>query len=79
MTHTRMLMTTKCKLCRELKHENVVSLEEVLLEDKAIFMVFEYAEHDFLVKDKAMRAETMTTDTNPKVPPTANHPLSFTH
>ncbi|KAL7315834.1 cyclin-dependent protein kinase [Mucor circinelloides] len=35
-------------LCRELKHENVVSLEEVLLEDKAIFMVFEYAEHDFL-------------------------------
>lgn len=56
-----------------------MSLEEVLLEDKAIFMVFEYAEHDFLVKDKAMRAETMTTDTNPKVPPTANHPLSFTH
>ncbi|KAL9544036.1 hypothetical protein MBANPS3_007823 [Mucor bainieri] len=37
------------QLCRELKHENVVSLEEVLLEDKAIFMVFEYAEHDFLV------------------------------
>ncbi|KAI7855954.1 kinase-like domain-containing protein [Circinella umbellata] len=35
-------------LCRELKHENIVSLEEVLLEDKAIFMVFEYAEHDFL-------------------------------
>ncbi|KAI8997353.1 kinase-like domain-containing protein [Pilobolus umbonatus] len=35
-------------LCRELRHENIVSLEEVLLEDKAIFMVFEYAEHDFL-------------------------------
>ncbi|PHZ15406.1 Serine/threonine-protein kinase SSN3 [Rhizopus microsporus ATCC 52813] len=35
-------------LCRELRHENVVALEEVLLEDKAIFMVFEYAEHDFL-------------------------------
>ncbi|KAI8066105.1 kinase-like domain-containing protein [Thamnidium elegans] len=35
-------------LCRELKHENIVALEEVLLEDKAIFMVFEYAEHDFL-------------------------------
>ncbi|RCI02856.1 cyclin-dependent protein kinase [Rhizopus stolonifer] len=35
-------------LCRELKHENIVSLEEVLLEDKAIYMVFEYAEHDFL-------------------------------
>lgn len=37
-------------MCRELRHENIVSLEEVLLEDKAIFMVFEYAEHDFLVK-----------------------------
>ncbi|KAI7861859.1 kinase-like domain-containing protein [Spinellus fusiger] len=35
-------------LCRELRHENIVGLEEVLLEDKAIFMVFEYAEHDFL-------------------------------
>ncbi|KAL1916673.1 uncharacterized protein VTP21DRAFT_5377 [Calcarisporiella thermophila] len=35
-------------LCRELHHENVIGLEEVLLEDKAIFMVFEYAEHDFL-------------------------------
>ncbi|KAI8878498.1 kinase-like protein [Backusella circina FSU 941] len=35
-------------LCRELRQENVVGLEEVLLEDKAIFMVFEYAEHDFL-------------------------------
>ncbi|ORZ10544.1 kinase-like domain-containing protein [Absidia repens] len=35
-------------LCRELDHRNVVGLEEVLLEDKAIFMVFEYAEHDFL-------------------------------
>ncbi|ORX50943.1 Pkinase-domain-containing protein [Hesseltinella vesiculosa] len=35
-------------LCRELNHPNIVGLEEVLLEDKAIFMVFEYAEHDFL-------------------------------
>ncbi|CAO3625760.1 unnamed protein product [Cunninghamella blakesleeana] len=35
-------------LCRELDHPNIVGLEEVLLEDKAIFMVFEYAEHDFL-------------------------------
>ncbi|KAI7897877.1 kinase-like domain-containing protein [Cokeromyces recurvatus] len=35
-------------LCRELRHENIVALEEVLLEDKAIYMVFEYAEHDFL-------------------------------
>ncbi|KAK7680289.1 hypothetical protein QCA50_016529 [Cerrena zonata] len=30
------------------QHENVVALKEVLLEDKSIYMVFEYAEHDFL-------------------------------
>ncbi|KAG0049763.1 cyclin-dependent protein kinase [Gryganskiella cystojenkinii] len=35
-------------LCRELHHENIVGLEEVLLEDKSIHMVFEYAEHDLL-------------------------------
>lgn len=35
-------------LNRELDHENVVALKEVILEDKAIHMVFEYAEHDFL-------------------------------
>ncbi len=26
-----------------------MALREVILEDKAIYMVFEYAEHDFLV------------------------------
>ncbi|WVQ95380.1 serine/threonine-protein kinase SSN3 [Kwoniella sp. CBS 9459] len=35
-------------LNRELQHRNLVSLREVILEDKAIYMVFEYAEHDFL-------------------------------
>ncbi|RXK39377.1 CMGC/CDK/CDK8 protein kinase [Tremella mesenterica] len=35
-------------LNRELRHRNLVSLREVILEDKAIYMVFEYAEHDFL-------------------------------
>ncbi|KDQ15487.1 hypothetical protein BOTBODRAFT_44117 [Botryobasidium botryosum FD-172 SS1] len=35
-------------LTRECKHENVVALREVMLEDKSIYMVFEYAEHDFL-------------------------------
>ncbi len=29
--------------------QNVVALKEVILEDKSIYMVFEYAEHDFLV------------------------------
>jgi cyclin-dependent kinase 8/11 len=28
----------------------VVSLKEVILEDKSIYMIFEYAEHDFLVR-----------------------------
>ncbi|PWN48188.1 Pkinase-domain-containing protein [Violaceomyces palustris] len=35
-------------LNRELRHENVVTLREVMFEDKSIYMVFEYAEHDFL-------------------------------
>ncbi|KIY48349.1 kinase-like protein [Fistulina hepatica ATCC 64428] len=35
-------------LNREISHENVVALREVILEDKSIYMVFEYAEHDFL-------------------------------
>ncbi|KAI0071878.1 kinase-like protein [Panus rudis PR-1116 ss-1] len=35
-------------LNREIRHENVVALKEVILEDKSIYMVFEYAEHDFL-------------------------------
>jgi hypothetical protein len=28
----------------------VIRLEEVILDDKCIFMVFEYAEHDLLVR-----------------------------
>ncbi|KAH9907064.1 protein kinase-like domain-containing protein [Xylariomycetidae sp. FL2044] len=35
-------------LCSELRHENVIRLVEIILEDKCIFMVFEYAEHDLL-------------------------------
>ncbi len=38
------------QLNREISHENIVSLKEVILEDKSIYMVFEYAEHDFLVR-----------------------------
>jgi cyclin-dependent kinase 8/11 len=38
-------------LCRELRHENVVFLEEVVMDvrDRSIAMVFDYAEHDLLV------------------------------
>ena len=35
-------------LCTELSHPNVINLREIILEDKCIFMVFEYAEHDLL-------------------------------
>ncbi|KAJ9145054.1 Pkinase-domain-containing protein [Pleurostoma richardsiae] len=35
-------------LCSELNHGNVIKLIEIILEDKCIFMVFEYAEHDLL-------------------------------
>lgn len=38
-------------LCRELDHENVVKLTQVIMDasDRSIAMVFEYAEHDLLV------------------------------
>ena len=35
-------------LCSELSHINVIRLIEIILEDKCIYMVFEYAEHDLL-------------------------------
>lgn len=43
------MLLTSLQLNREISHENVVALKEVILEDKSIYMVFEYAEHDFLV------------------------------
>ncbi|KAJ1918237.1 cyclin-dependent protein kinase [Mycoemilia scoparia] len=33
-------------LCRELRHENIVDLYEVILEDNAIHMIMDYAEYD---------------------------------
>ena len=35
-------------LCTELSHASIIHLVEIILEDKCIFMVFEYAEHDLL-------------------------------
>ena len=35
-------------LCTELSHPNVVHLAEIILEDKCVYMVFEYCEHDLL-------------------------------
>jgi cyclin-dependent kinase 8/11 len=38
-------------LCREIKHRNIVNLEDIMLNpvERSISMVFEYAEHDLLV------------------------------
>lgn len=35
-------------LCRELNHTNITKLAEIILENKCIYMVFEYADHDLL-------------------------------
>ncbi|CDK27571.1 unnamed protein product [Kuraishia capsulata CBS 1993] len=35
-------------LCRELNHNNITKLTEIILERKCIYMVFEFAEHDLL-------------------------------
>lgn len=35
-------------LCREMNHNNVINLIDVFLEDKSIFIIFDYAEHDLL-------------------------------
>ncbi|CCG82220.1 Serine/threonine-protein kinase ssn3 [Taphrina deformans PYCC 5710] len=35
-------------LCRELKHDNIVLLQEIILEEKCIYMIFEFYEYDLL-------------------------------
>lgn len=35
-------------ICSELSHPNLIHLVEIILEDKCVFMVFEYCEHDLL-------------------------------
>jgi hypothetical protein len=39
----------RLQINREISHEHVTALREVMLEEKSIYLVFEYAEHDFLV------------------------------
>lgn len=51
VTHYTGISQSACReiaLCRELNHTNIVELVEVILEDKSIYMVFDYAEHDIL-------------------------------
>ena len=51
-------LTARNQLNREITHENIVALKEVILEDKSIYMVFEYAEHDFLVRPRVCNGES---------------------
>ena len=51
---------TPAQLCRELSHENIVALAEVILDpiEKSISMVFDYAEHDLLQLLEFYREQT---------------------
>ncbi|ODQ82296.1 hypothetical protein BABINDRAFT_5289 [Babjeviella inositovora NRRL Y-12698] len=51
ITHYTGISQSACRemsLCRELLHKNITNLTEILLEQKSIYMVFEFAEHDLL-------------------------------
>lgn len=50
------------KLCSELSHENIIHLHEIILEDKCIYMVFEFAEHDLL---KIIHFHSQNSDRRP--------------
>ncbi|KAH8687979.1 kinase-like domain-containing protein [Tricladium varicosporioides] len=59
-------------LCSELSHMNVIRLCEIILEDKCIFMVFEYAEHDLL-----QIIHHHTQPTRHPIPPTTVKSIMF--
>ena len=59
-------------LCSELSHQNVIRLIEIILEDKCIFMVFEYAEHDLL-----QIIHHHTQPTRHPIPPTTVKSIMF--
>src|SRR5215469_1219891 len=61
-------------LCSELAHANIVHTHEIILEDKCIFIVFEYAEHDLLQiihhhTQQTSRANTMPPSSQPTSSP----------
>jgi cyclin-dependent kinase 8/11 len=37
------------QLAKQLSHENVVALRDVIFEDKTAYIVFDYADYDFYV------------------------------
>jgi hypothetical protein len=37
------------QLSKQLSHENVVALRDVILEDETVYIVFDYADYDFYV------------------------------
>lgn len=45
-----LIQTFMGQINREISHEHVTALREVMLEEKSIYLIFEYAEHDFLVR-----------------------------
>lgn len=55
-------------LCSELAHSNIVHTHEIILEDKCIFIVFEYAEHDLL---QIIHHHTQQTSRTISMPPTS--------
>lgn len=51
ITHYTGISQSACRemaLCRELHNKNITQLVEIILEDKSIYMVFDFAEHDLL-------------------------------
>lgn len=50
---------------REISHEHVTALREVMLEEKSIYLIFEYAEHDFLASH--FNHESYSHDTDPSL------------
>ena len=62
-------------LCKELDHPNVIHLVEIILDEKCVFMVFEYCEHDLLqliqyhsqiVQQQSQIPSTPTSSIGPK-------------
>lgn len=61
-------------LCRELKHDNIVLLQEIILEEKCIYMIFEFYEYDLL---QIIQYHVNQRHNKPKVPDTVVRGILF--
>lgn len=52
-------------LCRELNHKNITKLMEIILENKSIYMIFEFFEHDLL--------QIIHSHSHPEIKPIPEH------